>query len=98
MSSPHVAAREDLQGGEKLLAEIILPAADAGEGRGRANDRALPDLPAVIGLDPPDGGDEMAVDAIGPLHRGERRAMGQGNGPAVPESPPAHQDVERNPH
>jgi hypothetical protein len=51
MVGPHVAAREDLQRGEQLLAEIILATADAGERGGRTDDRALADLRAVIGFD-----------------------------------------------
>ena len=70
-SALHVAASENFQRREKLVAEIILAAADAGERRGRADHRAFADLGAVVGFDAPDGGDEMAVDAIGLLDRVE---------------------------
>ena len=40
-SGLHVAAMENFQRGEKFVAEIILPAADAGERRGRADHRPV---------------------------------------------------------
>ena len=36
---------------DKLSAEIILAAADAGKRRGRANDRALADIPGLRGFE-----------------------------------------------
>ena len=63
-----VAARDDLQRGEQFVAEIVLPAADAGERRGRADHRAVADLRAVVRFDAPDRRDDMAVDAVGSLH------------------------------
>src|SRR5262249_57485743 len=57
-----VAARENLQRGEKFLAEIILAAADTGECRRRTDHRALAYLRAVIGFDAPDRRDEVAGD------------------------------------
>ena len=55
---------QDFQRGKKLVAEVALPAADAGERRGRAQHRPLAAQRAVIGLHAPDRGDGVAVDAI----------------------------------
>ena len=94
MLRPHIAARQDLQRREKLLAEIILAAADAGERRRRADHRAVADLDAVIGFDAPDGGDEMAVDAIGLLDRVEDLAMLREHRAAILDARVVDQDIE----
>ena len=91
---PHVAALEDFQRGQKLLAEIILPAADAGERRGRADHRTLAAERAVIGLDAPDRGDDMAVDAVGSFHRIEGRAIFFQQRAALRDALVVHQEVE----
>ena len=90
----HVAAREDFQRRKKLFAEIILPAADAGERRGRADHRALADLRAVVGLDAPDGGNDVPIDAVGLLDRGERCTMLRQDCAAVLDAGVVDQDVE----
>src|SRR5262249_17416458 len=90
----HIAARHYFQGREKLFAEKILAASNAGKGGGRADDRALADLLAEIGLHPPDGGDEMAVDAIGFLPRIERRFIALQDHAAVRDALVADEEVE----
>ena len=98
MLGAHVAARKDLQCREKFVAEIILTAADAGEGRGRAQHGALADLRAVVGLDPPDGDDEMPVDPVGLFHLIEDRAVPGQNGATLLDAFLAHEEIEIVPH
>src|SRR5665213_2204357 len=60
-----VAAVENIERGDEFIAEVVLTAADTGERRGRAQHRSVAADLAVIGLDTPDRGDGIAVDAIG---------------------------------
>ncbi len=90
----HVAARDDLERGEKLVAEVLLPAADAGERGGGADHRAVADLRAVVRFDAPDRRDDMAVDAVGSLHGIERRAVLGQDHAAVGNARVGDQDVE----
>ena len=90
----HVAARDDLERGEQFVAEEILPAADAGERRGRADHRPVADLRAVVRLDAPDRRDDMTVDAVGLLHPVERRAVLGEDGAAIGDARVGDQDVE----
>src|SRR5205807_5232741 len=83
MIRPHVAAREDFQRGKKLLAEEVAPATDAGERCRRTDHRAAADLRAVVGLDAPDGGDDVAVDPVGLLDRVEDGAIAGENRAAI---------------
>ena len=71
----NVAALQDFQRRQKLFAEIIAAAADAGERRGRAQHRAVAAHGAVIRFDAPDRGDDVAIDAISALGRGENRSV-----------------------
>src|SRR5262249_47651608 len=57
-----VAARENLQRGEKFLAEIILVAADKGESRRRTDHRALADMRAGIGFEASNSSAQVATD------------------------------------
>ena len=66
-----VAARHNIERGEKLLAEIIAAAADAGERRRRAQHGTVAAFGAVIQFDAPDRRDDVMVDAIRTLDRGE---------------------------
>ena len=70
-----VAALQDVERGEELLAEIVAAAADAGERRRRAENGALAAHGAVIRFDAPDRRDNVAVDAIGALGGGEYRRV-----------------------
>ena len=90
----HIAARENFQCGQKLLAKIILATTEAGQRGGRTDHRALADLRPVIGLHAPDGGDEVAIDAIGFLDRIEGGAVLGENCPAVLDAILVHQDIE----
>src|SRR5580692_2911567 len=63
----HVAALQDFQRRQKLLAEIIAAAADASERRGRTDDGTGAAERTVVRFDAPDRRDDGAVDAIGPL-------------------------------
>ena len=89
----HIAARENFQCGKKFLAKIILTTADTGQRRGRTDHRTLADLRPVIGLHAPDGGDEVAVDAISLLDRIEGGAVFRENCPAVLDTILVHQDI-----
>src|SRR5262245_20919934 len=71
----HVAAFDDLERREKHLGEQILAATEPGEPPGRAGDPADADQRAVSRLPAPDRCDDMAVYAVGPLHRVERGAV-----------------------
>ncbi len=69
MALGDVALVDDAQRGDELVAEIGLPAADAGERPGGLDHRIGAAGAAVVGLDAPDGGDDIRIDAIGPPHR-----------------------------
>src|SRR5262249_47774753 len=94
MLRAHVTAREDLERGEKLLAEIILAAADAGERRRPTDHRAVADLIAVVRFHAPDRDDKVTVDAISLLDRIEGRAMSCQDGAAVLDAILIHQNIE----
>ena len=70
-----IAALQDLQRRQELLAEIVAAAADAGERRRRAEHGALAAHGAVVQFDAPDRRDDVAVDAIGALGGGEYRRV-----------------------
>ena len=91
---PDVAALENFQRGQEFLAEIILPAADAGERRGGADHRTFAAKRAVIGFDAPDRGDGIAVDAVGPLHRVKSAAIFFKQRAALLDALVRHQDIE----
>src|SRR6185503_14234879 len=59
-----VAAMQDLERREEFIAEIGLTTADAGQRRGRAKHRPVAAEGAVVRLDAPDRGDDIAVDAV----------------------------------
>jgi hypothetical protein len=84
----------DFQRREKLLAEIILAPADAGQLRGRTDHRAVADHRAVVGLHAPDRGDDGAVDPVGLLDCVERRAVLRQDGAAVGDALLADEEVE----
>ena len=92
--SRHVAARDDLQRGEQFVAEIVLAAADAGKRRSRTDHRAVADRRAVVGFDAPDRCDDVTVDAVGSLHRVERRAMLGQDRAAVGDARVGDEDIE----
>ena len=89
-----VAARQDFERRKKFLAEIVLPAADTGQRRGRADHRPLADLGAVIGFDAPDRGDHVTVDAVGVLNRIEGGAVPGEHRAPVGDARVTDQDVE----
>ena len=89
-----VAMGDDLERGQEFLAEIVLSAADTGKRRGRAHDRALADLGAIIRLHPPDGGDDVPIDPIGFLDRIENRPMARQDGAAILDAIIAHQKIQ----
>ena len=66
---------ENLERGEKFLAKIVLPPADAGECRGRLHHRALSALRAEIRFDPPDRGENVAIDPVGSFNGVEGLAV-----------------------
>ncbi len=75
MLGGHVAVLENLERGEKFLAEIVLPPADAGERRGRLHHRALAALRAEIRLDSPDRRENIAINPVGFFNGVERLAV-----------------------
>jgi hypothetical protein len=85
---------EDFERRQKFLPEIVLPAADAGERRGGADHRALAGLRAVIGLYPPDGGDDVAIDPIRLLDRVEDGTVLGQDRAAVLDAILAHQQIQ----
>ncbi len=89
-----VAARRNLQRGEKLLAEVVAAAADTGERRGRAQHRAVAALGAVIRFHTPDRRDDVMIDAIGALDRGENRGVLRQQLAPARDALLAHQRVE----
>ena len=89
-----VAAMQDFQRGEKLVAEIGLAAADAGERRGRAQHRPVAAERAVVRLDAPDRGDDVAVDAVLLLDLVEDGLVLGEDLAAAGDARVAHQDVE----
>ena len=93
-SGSHVAAMQDFQRREKLVAEIGLPPADAGERRGRADHRAVAAERAVVRLHAPDRGDDVAVDAVGLLDLVEDRLVLASSSRPVCDARVVHQDVE----
>ena len=93
-SGRDVAVLEDFQGGEEFVAEIVLPPADAGERGGRAQHRPVAGDGAVIGLDAPDRGDDVTVDAIGALDRVEGRAVAASGARGPWRCASVHEDVE----
>ena len=70
-----VAVRHDVERRQKLLAEKLAAAADAGERRGRAQHRAVAALGAVVRFHAPDGGENVMIDAIGLLDCGKHRSV-----------------------
>ena len=94
MVSLHIAARQNFQRREKFVAEIVLTATDTGQRGGRTDHRALADLRAIIGFNAPDGGDEVAIDAIRLLDRVEGGAVLSENRPAILDAVFVHQNVE----
>ncbi len=94
MLGRHVAALQDFQRRQKLLAEIIAAAADASERRGRPDHGTRAAERAVIGFDAPDRGDDGRVDAIAALHGGEGRRVLREQRAAVRDTVVAHQEVE----
>ncbi|MFK4626522.1 hypothetical protein ABIF50_009828 [Bradyrhizobium diazoefficiens] len=91
---PEIAAVEDLQRGEEFVLEISLAAADAGERRGRLQHAAVAHLRRVIGLDAPDRGDDVAIDAGGLFGGIELRLVLGEHLAALGEAVVVHENVE----
>ncbi len=70
-----IAVMKNLQRRQKLVLEVTLTAADAGQRRGRIQHAAVTALRAVVRLDAPDRRDDVAVDAVGFLDRRKRRGV-----------------------
>ena len=91
---PNISALENFQRGKEFLAEIILPAANAGE-RGRGTDhRTIARQRAVVGFDTPDGSDGIAIHAVGALHSVEDTPILFEQSAALLDALVGHQDVE----
>src|SRR4029078_2892342 len=90
---PQVTAVQDFQRRQKLIAEIGLARADAGESRGRAQHGTVAAERAVIRLDAPDRGDDVTVDAVGLLDLVEDRLVAGKQFAAGGDARLAHQDV-----
>jgi hypothetical protein len=72
-----VAAVDELQGGDQFASpEIGAPAAGTGHRRQRVRQVVAAGFPAVIGLDAPDGDNDVAVDAEPPLRLEPRPTKG----------------------
>ena len=91
---PQIAAMQDFQRDQKLVLEVFLPAADAGQRRGGIQHAAIAHLRRVVGLDAPDRGDDVAVDAVGFFHRVELRLVLGEDLAALGEAVVVHEDVE----
>jgi hypothetical protein len=91
---PEIAAIEDFERREKLVAEIGLAAADTGQGRGRLQHAAIADLGRIVALDAPDRRDRVAVDAVGLLRGVELRLVLGEDLLALGEAVVVHQDIE----
>src|SRR5205085_7552541 len=65
MLGGNIAVFENFERGQKFFAEIALPPADAGKRRGRLHHWALSTLCTEIGFDPPDRGENVAIDPVG---------------------------------
>jgi len=85
---------QDLQRREEFVAEISLSAADAGQRRGRAQHRPVAAERAVVRLDAPDRGDDVAVDAVLLLDLVEHRLVLGEDVAAVRDARIVYQDVE----
>ena len=89
-----VAAMKDFQRGKKLVAEIGLTAADAGQRRRRTQHRPVAAERAVVRFDSPDRGDDIAVDAVLLLDLVEDSLVLGEDFAAAGDARVAHQDVE----
>ena len=90
----HVAALQDFQRRQKLLAEEIAAAADAGKRRGRADHRPIAAERAVVRFDAPDRRKNGAVDAVGAFDGGEGRRILRQQGAALRDAVVADEEVE----
>ena len=89
-----IAAIEDFQRGQELVAEIGLPAADAGQRRGGIQHVAIAHLGRVVGFDAPDRRDDVAVDPERFFGGVELRLVLRQDLAALGEPVVVHQDVE----
>ena len=89
-----IASIEDLESRKKLLPKIVLSAANAGEGRGRAHHIAVADLRRVVRFDAPDRREHVTINAVGLFHRIELRLVGGEDFAAFLQPRIADQNVE----
>ncbi len=88
-----VAALDDLERVEQLLAEFVAAPAVISQGRQRRQDLELAEQRTVIALEAPHRGDDLARHAIGLLDAAEQRAVLVELGDAVGDAFAAEQTV-----